>query len=405
VADCENSGYAKVASTRKQVGALSVAMRSRGLTKVLITNFHPRVGGGHATYIRSLLALQRMSDLRIAVATPETSQLYELLHGLKHSDLYACDFPGKPHKEPFNAIRSIRQFRKIVAEFKPDIVHANGGSDLLMAVWSHPIGKYQIVRTHHSTRNLSNDVYHRYLYNRRVARNIYVSETAMAISQLKGLIPRRSLAIANGVDLARFTPDFPRDHALAAQLNLQDDTLVFGSCAGVGYYKRVNLAIEAASRLRASRPYLILVIGDEDSGHWLEEYARRLGVTQFRYCGFQNDVRGFVSLLDVGFVLSDTIESVSLGAREMLAMGKPLISTSFSGLKDNVVDGHNGLLIRPGNIEDVVAAMRRFLEMPASELSQFSANARSFSEENFDLENQLRQMLAVYRELMQGRPA
>jgi len=342
-----------------------------------------------------------MADFRIGVVTPKASRLFELLDGSGYPDLYACEFRSKPQRELPRTIRSIRRFRQIVAEFKPDIVHVNGGADLSIVMWSHPFGGFRIVRTHHAIRRLGNDFYHRHVYSRRVAWNIYVSSTSMGIAHASGLTPQPSTAITNGVDLDRFRPSLPKDPAIAAQLNLQNDMFVFGSCAGVADYKRVDLVIEAASKLRISRPYLILAIGDpEEDGHRLEEYARQRGVTQFRYCGFHGDVRGFVSLLNVGFVLSDSIETISLGSREMLAMGKPLISSSFAGLKENIVDGHNGFLIRPGQVDDVAAAMRRFLTMSPDELLRLSANARSFAEENFTLETQLQETLAVYEKVL-----
>ncbi len=128
----------------------------------------------------------------------------------------------------------------------------------------------------------------------------------------------------------------------------------------------------------------------------LEEQARVAGVLRFKHCGFHKDVRGFVSLLDVGFVLSDSIETISFAAREMLAMGKSLISSSYSGLKENVVDGYNGIMVRPGSVDDVVSAMNRFLEMSSDELARFSANARSYAEKNFSVKKQLEQHSVVY---------
>ncbi len=109
------------------------------MKRILMTNFHPLGGGGHVTYIQSLLALQNIGDLRIAVATPETSRLYQALRERDYPDLYVCDFPNKLQKEPANIIRSIRRFRSIVADFRPDVVHVNGGPDLSIAVWSSSV--------------------------------------------------------------------------------------------------------------------------------------------------------------------------------------------------------------------------------------------------------------------------
>jgi glycosyltransferase involved in cell wall biosynthesis len=219
----------------------------------------------------------------------------------------------------------------------------------------------------------------------------------MAMSHAIGLVPKHSVVITNGVDLDAVRPGFPKDEALAARLGLAKGTFVFGSCAGVDHYKRVDIAIAAAARLKLSRPLAILAIGNDDDGRRLATVAKAAGVADmFKYCGFRRDVRGFVSLLDVGFILSDAVETISFAAREMLAMGKPLISSSYAGLRENILDGQNGLLVRPGNVHDVASAMERFLTMPAEELARFSANARSDAEKRFGSGQQLQQHKAVY---------
>ena len=370
------------------------------IPRILLTNFHPHRGGGHVTYIQTLLGLGHGGDFRIAVAAPETSEIYKRLKEAAYADLYACDFPGKLQKELPSIIWSISRFRKIVADFKPDIVHTNGGADLAIVLWSHPFGKYRVIRTHHGLKKLGNDFYHRHLYSFRIAENIYVSSLAMSASHNGGLTPRHCVVIQNGVDLNKFRPDFRIQDALKKQVGLTENTFVFGSCAGVGDYKRVDVAITAGARITSSRPFVILAIGDEKEGLRLQRMAAAAGVKEFKYCGFHSDVREFVSLLDVGFVLSDSIETISIAAREMMAMGKPLISSSYGGLRENIIDGQNGILVRPGNVDDVVTAMEQFLAMSPEELGRFSARARSHAEQNFDVELQLRQHDAVYRKLL-----
>ena len=243
-----------------------------------------------------------------------------------------------------------QSIRTIVADFKPDIIHANGGADLAIALWSHPFAKYQVIRTHHGLKKLNDDFYHRYVYSRSVAKNIYVSPLAMAAAHADGLAPRNCVVIANGVDLDKYRPDFTKQDYLRNQFGLDENTFVFGSCAGVANYKRVDLAIAAGARVASSRPFVILAIGDEGDGLRLQHMADAAGDVRFRYCGFHRDVREFVSLLDVGYVLSDAIETLSFAAREMMAMGKPLISSSYGGLSENILDGKNGILTHPAPV-------------------------------------------------------
>lgn len=370
--------------------------------RVLLTNFHPRGGGGHVTYIQTLLRMGLDGGFRIAVAAPRTSEIYKRLRDSAYADLYECDFPAKPQKELANIVLSIRQFRTIVADFKPDIVHANGGADLAIALWSHPFRKYQVIRTHHGIKELSSDFYHRYVYSRAVTKNIYVSSTAMAAAHKGGLAPKSCIVIPNGVDLDKYRPDLASQGLLKRRLGLSEDTLVFGSCAGVANYKRVDLMIAADARVTSSRPFVILVIGDEDDGQRLQRMADQAGSVRFKYCGHHRDVKEFVSLLDVGFVLSDATETVSFAAREMMAMGKPLITSSYGGLRENIIDGQNGILTRPGNVDDVIAGMEQFLGMSQQELTRFSANARSYAEQNFDINPQVQHHRSVYKDVLNG---
>lgn len=77
-------------------------------------------------------------------------------------------------------------------------------------------------------------------------------------------------------------------------------------------------------------------------------------------------------------------------------MGKPLISSSFSGLKENVLDGINGFVVQPGNVSDLVFAMKRFLEMKQDTLKRFSERAREYALNNFDVSTQKRKHCVLY---------
>jgi len=189
-----------------------------------------------------------------------------------------------------------------------------------------------------------------------------------------------------------------KDKSLISKYGLEEK-IVFGSCAGLADCKRVDLIIKAASRLNKEFKFAILVVGNEEKGSRLQELANELEVSEFIYCGHTEDVRPFISVIDIGFILSDSAETISFAAREMLAMGKPLLSSSFSGLKENVNDGFNGLLTKPGSVDEIEAAMRRFLEMSKTKLESLSVNARQFAEEKFDYKNQIENHMLVYDNL------
>jgi len=370
------------------------------MARILLTNFHARIGTGHTTYIKALTRISKDWPHVIGVAVAETSRLYKILKEEGYPFLYPCEFPGRILKNKVRFINSVRRFREIVSNFKPDIVHANGGSDLFISLWSHPsLKRYKIVRTHHAIiKPLRKDPYHWFVYRRLTDANIFVSSSSFDMSTANGLIPRNSVVIKNGVDIERFSP-VPRDPELAGRYGIDEETFCFGSSGGTKFYKRVDTIIRAAALTETERKYKILVLGREEPE--LQKLADELGVHQFVCCGFQENVVPYISLFDVGFLLSDRIETISFAVREMMSMGKPVISSTFSGLKENVINGVNGIFVEPGNVSEIASAMKMFLEMDKNTLGRYSENARQHAVENFDIRKQLQAHAALYDKLVQ----
>lgn len=102
------------------------------MARVLVTNFHPSGGGGHVPYIQALTRVPDSSSHVVGVAAPAGSRIYRYLNDCRHPFLYACDFPSKIQKELPDILKSMRKFREVVAEFRPDIVHVNGAADLFI---------------------------------------------------------------------------------------------------------------------------------------------------------------------------------------------------------------------------------------------------------------------------------
>ena len=368
------------------------------MSRILLTNFHPKGGGGHVPYIMSLIENFNGNGHVVGVVVPQESQLFRLLNDASYPYLYECDFPSISLRKLSKLPRSLLRFRTILKDFKPDIVHTNG-VDLYTVLWSHPFMRsFRIIRTHHAVKPIKDSAYHRFIYGRSVARNIFVSEPSRQMCLSEGVDLPNSIVIENGIDTELYKP-VEKDRALAQSLGLDDETFVFGSCAGTMPYKRVDTVLQAASRLIGTRKFAIIALGDESYGRKLEKLAEELGVKKFIYAGFHRNVIPYVSLFDVGYVLSDSVETVSFAAREMMSMGKPLISSSYSGLVENISDNVDGILVEPGNVEQISRAMELFLYMDTSSLSAFSSHAREKALERFGIVHMIRLHAKVYEDL------
>ena len=369
------------------------------MTRILVTNFHPKGGGGHVPYILALIKHFNHSGNVLGVVSPAESQIYRFLSEASYPHLYECDFPGISYRHISDVLKSLVRFRQIARDFNPDIVHTNGG-DLYTVIWSHPFWRsFRIVRTHHAVRTISNSFYHRLIYGGTVDKNIFVSDSSMRLCLNSGIKLTNGIVIENGIDADLYKP-IPRNMELAASLGIDDDTFCFGSCAGTMPYKRVDTIIKAASQLKNQRKFAIIALGDKDFGEQLGRLASELGVERFIYAGFHRNVIPYISLFDVGFILSDSIETISFAAREMMAMGKPLLSSSYSGLVENITDGVNGFLVSPGDVDAIAGAMKKFLDMRPEQLHEFSVKAREKAVQSFGIENMMRLQAQVYSSVL-----
>jgi glycosyltransferase involved in cell wall biosynthesis len=113
------------------------------------------------------------------------------------------------------------------------------------------------------------------------------------------------------------------------------------------------------------------------------------------------DVRPVISAIDVGFVLSHDVETISFACREMMAMGKPVLLSNYAGLPENITAGREGWLVPVKDPPAVAAALQKILER-RSTLPAMGAAARVRALAQFGLDLFVERTEAVYRSLLQG---
>jgi glycosyltransferase involved in cell wall biosynthesis len=371
------------------------------MKRILLTNFHPHQdgGGGHARYIRTILESELRKEFELGVAAPEGSGVWATGRALG-APTFACPFPGHVKEIP-QMFGAVRRFEAIYREWTPELVHTNGSRDQnIVVLWKTLRGRaVPCVRTHHAVRNIPDNLYNRWAYRRVVQGHIYVGHSARNISWADGSLRMpNARVIPNGVDV-KFWKPMAKDPAYLAKLGLAPTDFVFGSHAGMGAHKRTDLFLRAAALAlrRGARPFKILLRGNEKEIAQSEQLARELGLHNLVYPRYAPDPRGYLSVIDVGFLLSESIEAISFAARELMAMGKPMISSNYAGLVENVDDRLNGRLVECGDAEGVAQAIGWFLDLDAAALAEVSRNARLKAEHVFNADHQIGGLRSFYR--------
>ncbi|MEW6694009.1 MAG: glycosyltransferase family 4 protein [Pseudomonadota bacterium] len=95
------------------------------------------------------------------------------------------------------------------------------------------------------------------------------------------------------------------------------------------------------------------------------------------------DVKPWLAQTSV-FVLPSYREGVPRSTQEAMAMGRPVITTDVPGCRETVIDGVNGFLVPPRDVQALTAAMLRFVQEPAL-IGRMGQESRRLAEQRFDV--------------------
>ena len=110
--------------------------------------------------------------------------------------------------------------------------------------------------------------------------------------------------------------------------------------------------------------------------NWYEEYG-------IEYHGYAANPIDAIKLCSV-FVLLSYKEGTPRVVLEAMAMGRPIITTDAPGCRETVVDGKNGFLVPVKEVDELVAAMLKFLDKP-SLIEQMGAQSRKIAEKTIPI--------------------
>jgi glycosyltransferase involved in cell wall biosynthesis len=184
---------------------------------------------------------------------------------------------------------------------------------------------------------------------------VYVSERQRQYWRNRGVAGKYDIVIHNGVNLDHFRDrsDSSQRAALRAQCAFLADDMLIGICAALRPEKAHRDLLLSLARLRKRGiSAKVLIIGDGPERCAIERTITTLNLDGCVFItGFKDDVRPYLAICDVIVLASHAIETFSIAALEAMAMGKPLVLTRIGGAEEQVVDGQNGFLYEPGDID------------------------------------------------------
>jgi glycosyltransferase involved in cell wall biosynthesis len=117
--------------------------------------------------------------------------------------------------------------------------------------------------------------------------------------------------------------------------------------------------------------------------------------------GTQRPIAPILGALDL-FLLPSLWEGFSIAILEAMAMGVPVIATAVGGAAEVITSGRDGVLISPGNVESLVAAIQDALLHP-DKYRQMSRSGQRKIHENFSKSRHVALLQALYLEILKQK--
>jgi glycosyltransferase involved in cell wall biosynthesis len=208
---------------------------------------------------------------------------------------------------------------------------------------------------------------------------------------------------SNGIDFSHFDSDKISDNEraeLKAKLKIQNNDFVFVFVGRLVGDKGINELVSAFAKMHSSNVKLLLVGGFElDLDPLRKETLLEIDQNQnIISVGFQKDVRPYFSISHC-LVFPSYREGFPNVVMQAGAMGLPSIVTDINGCNEIVVDGINGMIIPPKNIQKLRESMMK-MHTDETWRKELQKKSRQLIVERYEQQIVWDALLAEYKTLM-----
>ena len=276
-------------------------------------------------------------------------------------------------------------------------IHAHNFKDAFTAAYARRLSsnrQIRVVMCRHLTRTGKNTLLYRWLYREldclsfdsQLSKDMFLS-TSPAIDQHKLRVVHTSVVVPRHIQATD----------VRGELSLSADSVIAMFHGRLDPEKGLDTLIEAASQMKDLHFCLILVGrgSDEYTAH-LQQLIQAKGISrQVVLAGFRHPVLPYIAAADFGILASTVREGCPLSPQEYMSQGKPVVATNNGGQREYIITGQNGLLVSPGNVQELADAMRRLIE-DATLRQRLGQQAKADFNDHLNYDHFYQQIQAIY---------
>jgi len=307
----------------------------------------------------------------------------------------------RPIQDSITLLKLWRLFRRE----RPDIVHTHSSkAGILGRLAARLAGVPVIFHTYHGFG--FNDFQPRliktlYIWLERINgrvtnQTVIVSYANAKRAEDSGIVRNNDWILCrDAISLEQFMQPGPRRTKLR-EWNVPENRVVAGMVACFKRQKSPLDFVEVAARvLKETDRVHFIMAGDGELRPAIEARIRDLGISShITLLGWQKDMPEVYRNLDV-VVLTSLWEGLPCVFSEAMAAGLPIVATQVDGAREAIIDGDNGFLHGPHDVEGMAKSVLKLVENPALREAMGSRGKSRVSE--FDIDTSVRALESAYQ--------
>jgi glycosyltransferase involved in cell wall biosynthesis len=232
------------------------------------------------------------------------------------------------------------------------------------------------------------------LLTRAVDRYLAVSEQARAQVVRELGWPAKKIDVVHNAVWPRLASS--PSHSLRASIVSRPSTPLVLVPARLHPQKGHRYLLHAVDRVPNAH---FVFAGDGPEREYLSNLASVLGVAQrVTFLGHRDDMQELLAIADL-VVLPSLYEGLPISVLEAMGAGKPVVATRIGGTDEIITDGHDGLLVPPGDSQALADGIRSSLKNHRLRC-ELGKHARATVETRFSADRMCARVSQVYEELI-----
>ena len=345
--------------------------------------------GGAESYVASVARNLKQRDYNVYIASAGGMLAQQLQkEGIKHFFV------------PIRLNKYLAAFmlKRIVKKYNIDLIHANSEAAGTAAVVMRDRYnlKLPLIYTAHGILPSADKT-----CINECDRIIAVSKFSAEQAVKQGYDAKRINVIYNGIDTDRFRPNRQDKAALRKKYNIPHDAFVMAITSRIKNLRNKGHKhlIDIVHEYKEASSWHLVVIGKGRGLSQLKQLVNEYNIAdRVHLLGHKTDVENYLDMADV-ITLPSYFETFGLVLAEGMAMEKPAVAFSVGGVPEVIDDGKTGFLV-PYNDDKKLFARLNFLFEHSDLCKEMGKNARKKVQADFSNDVMMKNLLAVYDELI-----